>query len=216
MQAELETHTLVRIADARSLEGAGVLPSWAWATLRRAPWAVVRRVGTRDGLIPVGIRGSRRSERLAAWLRSEAVLECLTPPELAARRAWRLLPRRARLPALAALEKVEVIMRERRWAHCWGPCGSVAFELASGVATVTAQSDLDLMLRADGPLESAVAAELATALARLAVRVDVLLEFPHGAVALAEYVAASAPLLLRTSEGPRLVQDPWPQAGVTP
>lgn len=213
MQAELETHTLLRIADARSLEGAGVLPPWAWAALRRAPWAVVRRVGTRDGLIPVGIRGSRRSERLAAWLRPEAVLECLTPPELAARRAWRLLPRRARLPAFAALEKVELIMRERRLACCWGPCGSVAFELASGVATVTADSDLDLMLRAEGSLANAAALELATALARLAVRVDVLVEFPHGAVALAEYAAACAPLLLRTPAGPRLVHDPWPQAG---
>src|SRR5579863_10423632 len=207
MQAELETHTLVRIADARSLEGAGVLPSWAWATLRRAPWAVVRRVGPRDGLIPVGIRGARRSERLAAWLHPEAVLECLTPPELAARRAWRLLPRRGRLPALAALEKVEALMRDLRLDGAWGPCGGVAFELASGVATVTAQSDLDLMVRVDGALASAAAAELASALSRLPVRIDVLLEFPHGAVALAEYVAASRPLLLRTREGPRLVHD---------
>lgn len=170
----------------------------------------------RDGLIPVGIRGLRRNERLAAWLRPEAVLECLTPPELAARRAWRLLPRRARLPALAVLEKVEVIMRERRLAYLWGPCGSVAFELASGVATVTAESDLDLMVRADGTLANAAMAELATVLSRLAVRVDVLLEFPGGAVALAEYVAASAPLLLRTPDGPRLVHDPWPQPGMAP
>lgn len=211
-----ETHALLRIADARSLEGAGVLPPWAWAALRRAPWVVVRRAAMRDGLIPVGVRGSRRSERLAAWLHPEAALERLTPPELAARRAWRLAPRRARLPALAALEKVEAIMRERRLGHVWGPCGSVAFELASGVATVTADSDLDLMVRADSVLASAAAAELATALSRLAVRADVLLEMPHGAMALAEYVAASDPLLLRTTEGPRLVHDPWPQAGAAP
>ncbi|HLY52298.1 MAG TPA: malonate decarboxylase holo-ACP synthase [Steroidobacteraceae bacterium] len=213
MPAELATHTLVRIAGARSLEGAGVVPSWAWAALRRAPWVVVRRVAMRDGLIPVGVRGPRRSERLAAWLHPEAVLECLTPPELAARRAWRLLPRRGRLPALAMLEKVETIMRDRRLAGAWGPCGGVAFELASGVATVTAQSDLDLMVRADAALARAAAAELASALSRLAVRVDVLLEFPHGALALAEYGGACTPLLLRTREGPRLVHDPWPQAG---
>jgi phosphoribosyl-dephospho-CoA transferase len=205
MAPEPDTHALVRIAGAPALEGAGVL--------RRAPWVVVRRVRPRAGLIPVGVRGSRRSERLAAWLHPEAVLECLTPPELAARRAWRLQPRRARLPALAALERVEAIMRERRLACPWGPCGSVAFELASGVATVTARSDLDLMVRVDGPLAPGAAAELAGALARLPVRVDLLLEFPHGAVALAEYAAPSGPLLLRTPEGPRILQHPWPQAG---
>jgi len=216
MPAELETHALLRIADARSLEGAGELPSWVWAALRRAPWVVVRRAAAREGFIPVGVRGLRRSERLAAWLHPEAVRECLTPPELAARRAWRLAPRRGRLPALAALDRVEVIMRDRRLTGSWGPCGSVAFELASGVATVTADSDLDLMVRVDAVLPSAAAAELASALSRLTVRADVLLELPHGAVALAEYVAASVPLLLRTPDGPRLVQDLWPQPGAAP
>jgi phosphoribosyl-dephospho-CoA transferase len=213
MPAEFETHALLRIADGRALTDVDALPAWAWAALRRAPWVVVRRAGTRDGLIPVGVRGLRRSERLAAWLHRSAVRECLTPLELAARRAWHLPPRRVRLPALAALEKVESIMRDRQLAGAWGPCGSVAFELASGVATVTADSDLDLMVRAERQLSRAVAAELAAALARLAVRADVLLELPHGAVALAEYAAAPVPLVLRTPDGARLVQDPWVRSG---
>ncbi|MGO9803751.1 MAG: malonate decarboxylase holo-ACP synthase [Steroidobacteraceae bacterium] len=216
MERELHTHALLRIANGRSLEGTAALPAWAWAALRRAPWVVVRRAGGHDGLIPVGVRGSRRSERLAAWLHSSAVLECLTPLELAARRDWLTRARRVRLPALAALEGVESVMREQGLAGAWGPCGSVAFELASGVATATAESDLDLMVQPRQPLSEAAARRLLAALERLAVRADVLLELPPGAVALAEYAAAPGPLLLRTPDGPRLVRDPWTATGAAP
>jgi phosphoribosyl-dephospho-CoA transferase len=43
----------------------------------------------------------------------------------------------------------------------------------------------------------------------LPVTVDVLLETPHGAVALAEYVSAPRPILLRSATGARLTSDPW-------
>ncbi len=207
MAPEPSTHALLRIAQPAALEGAGALPAWAEAALRRAPWVVVRRARSRDGLIPVGVRGPDRAARLAAWLPPDAVLECLTPPELAARSAWRSHARRAQASALAALEAVAALMR--RHALIWGPCGSVGFELASGVATADAHSDLDLMVAAAAPLVRAAAVELHAALAQLPVRADVLLEAPGGAVALAEYAAGRAPLLLRTADGPRLVHDPW-------
>jgi|HubBroStandDraft_1064217.scaffolds.fasta_scaffold352990_1 phosphoribosyl-dephospho-CoA transferase len=205
----MQTHALLRIANGRSLQEAQALPPWAWAALRRAPWVVVRRAAARDGLIPVGVRGLRRSERHAAWLHREAVLDSLTPLELAARRDWLTGVRRASLPALAALEGVASIMREHGLGGAWGPCGSVGFELASGVATATVESDLDLMVQPHRPLADAAAAALLASLGRLAVRTDVLLELPHGAVALAEYASAAAPLILRTPDGPRLVRDPW-------
>jgi phosphoribosyl-dephospho-CoA transferase len=202
MQPEPATHALLRIAGPGALSG--TLPGWAAAALARAPWVVVRRGRSRDGLLPVGVRGARRAERLAAWLDPRAVLESLTPPQLAARGAWR---GGARVPALAALEAVAALMRARE-LH-WGPCGSVGFELASGVATASADSDLDLMVGAPVRLPRAAAAELHAALALLPVRTDVLLEGPQGAVALGEYAAARAPWVLRTGEGPRLAHDPW-------
>ena len=55
---------------------------------------------------------------------------------------------------------------------------------------------------------------LLEALEPLPVRVDVQLEVPRGAVALAEYAAARGPLVLRTVDGARLVRDPW--AAVVP
>lgn len=207
MRPEPATHALLRIAHPRSLAGIGTLPAWAHAALTRAPWVVVRRARCRDGLIPVGVRGRERAERLAAWLHPDAVLEALAPPQLAARRGWRTDARPARVPALAALETAAALLRSYELE--WGPCGSVGFELASGVATATEASDLDLMIEARAPLSRAVAAGLCAALAQLPVRADVLLEGPLGAVVLAEYAATRAPLILRTADGPRLADDPW-------
>ncbi len=207
MRPEPATHALLRIGHPRALAGAGTLPAWAEAALARAPWVVVRRARSCEGLIPVGVRGRERAERLAAWLHPRDALECLTPPQLAARGGWRSGARRARVPALAALEAVEALMRG--YELTWGPCGSVGFELASGVATAAQGSDLDLVVQARAALPRAVAAGLHAALARLPVRADVLLEGPLGAVALEEYAAARTPLILRTADGPRLVDAAW-------
>jgi phosphoribosyl-dephospho-CoA transferase len=206
MLRKFAPHTLLRIADGAALLGPGPLPRWVSAALRCAPWVVVRRA--RAGrLIPVGVRGAARAERFAAWIRADAVQECLRPAGLAARRRHLSAARGLQCPALAVLDAVDALMREH--GLNWGPCGSVGFELASGVATVTAASDLDLTVETLKPLPLATAVALSAALAKLPVRLDVQLEGPHGAVALAEYAAGGRPLVLRTVEGPRLVDDPW-------
>lgn len=207
MRPEPVTHALLRIAHPRALAGAGAHPAWVEAALARAPWVVVRRARPHDGLIPVGVRGLERAERLGAWLHPRDALECLTPAQLVARAGWRDSARAAAIPALAALGPVEALMRRHDLG--WGPCGSVGFELASGVPSAAGGSDLDLVVEAPVPLPRAVAVGLCAALAQLPVHTDVLLEGPHGAVALEEYAAARAPLMLRTADGPRLVDDPW-------
>ncbi|MDE2137735.1 MAG: malonate decarboxylase holo-ACP synthase [Gammaproteobacteria bacterium] len=207
MPPEPGAHTLLRIAGADSLHWAGAPPAWALSALACAPWVVVRRARG-DGVgIAVGVRGAARAERLAAWLHPDQVLECLTPADLAARRGWSRSTRRAQVPALAALDAVDALLRAHGLA--WGPCGSVGFELASGTAAAGPTSDLDITVPAPQPLARAVAAALLASLARLAVRVDVQLEVPQGAVALAEYAHARGSVALRTVEGVRLVSDPW-------
>jgi len=209
MPPELRTHTLLRIAAAEVLRYDTPPPDWVSRALGLAPWVVVRRGAPRDGMIPVGARGAVRSERCAAWLRSCDVLEALDPLELAARRAWSAERRCAAVPALAALAPVDEIMRLASFGSCWGPTGSVGFELASGRATATPASDLDLMVRADHPLERAAALALLGEFASLPVRVDALLETPRGAVALAEYASAPQRIVLRTASGAGWVADPW-------
>jgi phosphoribosyl-dephospho-CoA transferase len=205
----VRTHALLRIAGAGALHCDGALPQWVARELRRAPWVVVRRERPRDELIPVGVRGQARAQRCAAWLPESQVLEWVEPLEISARRGWTVAPRRALVPALAALAAVELIMEGQGFGCSWGPAGSVAFELASGLAAARPESDLDLIVQADGPLPPVRAAALAAELARLAVRTDTLLEGPAGAVSLKEYARGQVPLLLRTADGARLVRDPW-------
>jgi phosphoribosyl-dephospho-CoA transferase len=208
MHPELATHALLRIATADVLQCDGPAPQWLVPELRRAPWVVVRRAPVREGLIPVGVRGAARRMRFAAWLAPADVREAVNPFELAARRGWGAHPRAAQVPALAALGRVEECLQRAGLASCWGPTGSVGFELASGCPTATPHSDLDLMLQAEQPLPSAAAAVLGEFIS-LPARVDVLLETPYGAVALAEYVSARRPILLRTATGARQATDPW-------
>jgi phosphoribosyl-dephospho-CoA transferase len=212
----MQTHSLLRIDSADAVHGAsGPAPPWVRERLAQAPWVVVRRARCHDGLVPVGVRGGTRAERFAGWLRPESVRACVSPLQLAARRDWCRNARRAEIAALAALDDAQTIMARADLAARWGITGSVAFELVSGCATTSGASDLDLVVRLDGPLSAAAALALDAALTRLAARADVLLETPAGAVALAEYARARAPYLLRTADGPRLLADPWAPASAS-
>jgi phosphoribosyl-dephospho-CoA transferase len=201
-------HSLLRLS-AGTLEWESGAPDWAAEALRRAPWVVVRRPLPRDGSLPVGVRGSKRSQRAAAWLAVDAVRECITPQMQAAQHVWRQRRDFAATPAVAALEQVAAILDDHGMAGCWGPGGSVGFELASGLPSTTPESDLDIVLSAVASMARADAARLHAELSALAVRIDVLLETPNGAVVLAEYARNADATLLRSAQGPRLVRDPW-------
>lgn len=202
-------HDLLRIVDAEALACEAAPPAWARASLLRAPLVVVRRAAARGALVPVGVRGRTRSERLAAWVRAADALGVLSPEDLARARGWRA----ARGPHAAALDAVERLMAAHGLA--WGPVGSVGFELAAGVPCATPESDLDLLVRAPVPLGRERARALLEALAALPVRADVQLETPSGGVALAEY-AAGGGVALRTGAGPRRVACPWAEAAAGP
>jgi len=209
MPPELQTHTLLRVTGPEALQEVG--PPWIVGSLCKAPWVVVRRASRSDnGLIPVGIRGDSREQRFGSWISTEAVLESVTPQMLVSRRAWDEAPRCGVIPALAALDAVAKIMSEHDLDARWGPGGSVGFELASGTATATTNSDLDLVVRTDAALLSEQARSLSAALSSLAVRADVLLEMPRGAIALAEYARTdgrTGTFVLRTTRGPQLIRD---------
>ena len=209
MRPELSTHTLLRVAGAESLR-TSALPSWAIESLRRGPWVVIRRAELDRRRIPAGVRGVQRGQRLATCVDFEAVLESVTPRALAASGGWRGSPRSEVIPALAALDAVERVMREHGLARAWGPTGSVGFELASGCASATADSDVDLAVWASQRLAVPLARSLLAALEALAVRIDVLIETPLGAVALTEYARGRGRVVLRGVSGPRLVDDCWP------
>jgi phosphoribosyl-dephospho-CoA transferase len=202
-------HALLRVTNLDALVWEAPRAHWALAALQLAPWTVVRRAAPRLGLWPVGVRGGQRHQRSAAWLPHRAIQECITPQMLVAKPDWRQRPSATATPAVAVLGEVAAILSAHGFAGRWGPSGSVGFELASGVPSTTAGSDLDLVLSADEPLARTDATRLHADLSRLAVRIDLLLETPHGAVALAEYATGAGVTLLRSAHGRRLVHDPW-------
>jgi phosphoribosyl-dephospho-CoA transferase len=206
-------HTLLRVADLDALIWEEHQPPWAAAALQRAPWTVVRRAAPRPGLWPVGVRGGERQQRSAAWLPHRAIQECITPQMLAAAQSWQRGPSAAATPAIGVLDEVAAILVAHGFGGRWGPGGSVGFELASGVPSTTPHSDLDVVLKADEPISRTHAARLHAELCDLPVRIDALLETPHGGAVLAEYAQGAELTLLRSAQGPRLVRDPWNVGG---
>ncbi len=183
-------------------------PDWVVRSLSQAPWVVVRRAPWRANRIPVGIRGGARTQRAAAWLDPRHVERRLAPWELRGR-ASALEASRLALPAMQALAAVEQAWSD--WPDlCWGPGGSVGFELATGLASVGNGSDLDLVVRLARAISRSEARALWKRLPHPGqARIDVQLQTPAGAVALSEYAMGAGPMLLRSARGVRLTRDPW-------
>lgn len=202
------THDLIRLREPVALAAHLPMPLWVEPVLRMTPWVVVRRGYFRDGMIPVGVRGSTRAQRFAAFVAVDEIVERLTPEDLTETR-FVDFERRDTVPALAALVRVAPLLASRRFR--WGPGGSVGFELATHVPTTNESSDLDLVLRQDHRLEPNESCDLLISLAEAAApaRIDVILETPVCGVLLADLAAMPLQVLVRTPDGPRLSADPW-------
>ncbi|WP_263408933.1 malonate decarboxylase holo-ACP synthase [Terriglobus tenax] len=198
-------HDLIRIHAGSVSPACVAKPDWVEQSLERSPWVVVRRAETTAGRIAVGVRGHERNQRWGGFIQQQQVEQLVAPAEL---RLKDLPHSRSGLPASRALRTLEQALA--CFDLDWGPGGSVAFELASGQETVGIASDLDLVVRSPERLDRANAAELLDVVSKAPGRVDVRLETPVGGFALEEYCRSSAgPLLVRTSTGSLLLQDPW-------
>jgi phosphoribosyl-dephospho-CoA transferase len=197
-------HDLIRVDQVTDLQWHGDLPHWVRPYLTRAPFVVVRRAPTVEpGLIPVGIRGRSRGQRIPAFLPVNTVLEFVTPEQLVHLETSAMRD----LPVFHTLSYIRAGLIDDNYS--WGPTGSVAFELVSGMNTATRESDLDLIIRAPVPLCHLTASNLFRYLSSFAVHVDAQLDTPVGVIALAEYVQAKMQVLVRTTHGAFMVNDPW-------
>ncbi|MGF6725531.1 phosphoribosyl-dephospho-CoA transferase [Paraburkholderia sp. GAS41] len=200
-------HDLLRLRRLASFDSE---PDWVRAAFAAAPFAVVRRAQSAFGVIAIGVRGHGRAQRYGTWAEAADVEAVIAPEDLADS-----LPADTERLALPAFALYADLRREAQSlaAFAWGPTGSVGFELASGVPTVTATSDLDLLIRAPRPLArehaGQILSELESHAQRAGIRVDVQLETPAGGIALAEWAAGKPRVMARHAQGPRLLADPW-------
>ena len=203
---ELKAHDLVEIA-----EGAALLshetPGWVTGALRETRTVVVTRGQAPMGFLCVGIRGRKREERHAAVLREQDVKSWRTPESLAAEKNW---SGKSRITHLPALQSLALVAEYAEQVHLdWGPVGSVGYELATGVPTVCAQSDLDVVLRCSVRLDFRRLKALQQLTSGAPARVDVILEGPLGGVPLCEFLRSPERCLIKTSVGPRMDAFRW-------
>jgi phosphoribosyl-dephospho-CoA transferase len=202
-------HDLLEIGGSQDLLASDQQPAWVQASLTEAPFVVVRRARWLNGLVPVGVRGRSREQRFAAYLAPQSILRRFTPEQLTNQCVQIAAARCKTVPALAALVSC------RPFFSCliYGPTGSVGFEIASGLATATNSSDLDLLVRIVDWLPLDAARALAAALVGVPCRVDVLLETAVGAMSLTEYARGEPSLLVRRIAGPALIRHPLINSG---
>ncbi|EMD98260.1 malonate decarboxylase holo-ACP synthase [Pseudomonas stutzeri] len=176
-------------------------PAWAVAVLAAGQPVVVRRARVASGLVAVGLRGATRDQRLAALMPVEVIAHRLAPEDLLGRQASE------DLPVFRVLAELRPLLDAL--GHVWGVTGSAGFQLATGLPTAHPDSDLDLLLRTERPLPRSEARPLLQLLEGSACRVDLQLETPLGGLALREWAGTSSRVLVKTADGPRLVDDPW-------
>lgn len=176
-------------------------PQWVIDTISEQKPVVVRRAVSACNMVAVGIRGNQRSQRFATDVPINVITkhiqpECLIEQDLS------LFPH-----LQLKLQQVYNVMQS--FNMTWGYTGSVGFELATGLRTVTENSDIDLLIRADEPVSKSLAQTILLQLDHLNMKLDVQLQTPQGGVALREWAGKKGSVLLKRNDAAVLVENPW-------
>ncbi|MBU9845004.1 malonate decarboxylase holo-ACP synthase [Rahnella ecdela] len=197
-------HDFVWISDRSVLQSDDTLPAWVNTGWRTSLPLVVRRDKRADGAIPVGIRGLTRIQRAAAWIDPAVVVRVVSPESLVSDvNALLHSPFVSQQPvqALITLSSLNLPFQ-------WGVTGSCAYALVSDLPVMHADSDLDLLVRCDTPVDASRFSDFYDQLQRLPCRTDVQINTPQGGFALSEWLRGGD-VMLKTASGPQLVRDPW-------
>lgn len=176
-------------------------PLWVKEVLLRGDPVVVRREITPEDQVAVGIRGQFRYQRYAAQMRLSAISNQLKPEALTRIDTKQFAHLAERLQSISSIMK--------KFSGCWGYTGSFGFELATGIKTVTEQSDIDLLIRAEQSFAKKQAVELLENFQQAGLNVDIQLQLPQGGLALKEWAGNSGKVLLKRPDGAVLVENPW-------
>lgn len=197
-------HDLIWITESDLLESDDDLPDWVTHGWRRQLPLVVRRDRRDDGAIPVGVRGMARIQRAAAWVQPANVTRVVTPESLVIDVNKLLCSSFISQQPVQAL--VTLVGSGLPWQ--WGVTGSCAYALASDIPVMHADSDLDLLIRCDLPVQATTFNVFNNLLQTLPCRVDVQINTPLGGFSLSEWLRGGD-VLLKTDRGPKRVNNPW-------
>ena len=199
MKLNLEAHDLLWGMTVDCL--AADAPHWVKEVLQRGDPVVVRRAITPENQVAVGVRGQFHHQRYAAQMPRIAINRQLKPEELTHVDTQQFEHLAERLQSISSIMK--------KFSGCWGYTGSFGFELATGIKTVTEQSDIDLLIRTEQPFAKKLAIELLENFQQPGLNVDIQLQLPQGGLALKEWAGNSGKVLLKRSDGAVLVENPW-------
>ncbi|MGM1035060.1 MAG: malonate decarboxylase holo-ACP synthase [Bacillota bacterium] len=196
---ELSPHDLLRIKGAEELISHTPIPNWVERSLAISPFVVIRRSPAAKGQVAVGVRGTERNKRFAAFLPIDSILSRVSPEQLAQEKGWQNHSKKI----FHCLDWISDLLDVA--SLTWGPTGSVGFELATGQEAVTEKSDIDIVIRISEEFTITYAQKIENGLKKLPFRIDVQLETKEGAFSLSEYVNSEGKkVLFRTMDGPFL------------
>ena len=176
-------------------------PVWVKATIAQEQPVVVRRATTDSTVVAVGIRGTARHQRYATQMPVSAITKQLKPEALSN------VDLDGFPHLMNQLQMIQNILNQKHWI--WGYTGSVAFELATGIQTVTENSDIDLLIRTEEFLTKDEAKQLLQQLEQTELKLDVQLQTPKGGVALKEWASSTGKVLLKLNDSAVLANNPW-------
>lgn len=199
-------HDLVFFSDVTDLTYAGSCPDWVATAVMRAPVGVIRRGQAPAGMLPVGIRGSNKSQRFGAYLPVTAVTDHLTSQEI--RHFGRSNRQDKMLPIWQALDQINPYLDTHQYD--WGLSGSAAYELVTGIPTVNQNSDLDFIAFNQEQLTPPKAQHLLDWLNSFGPHADVQIMRGQAGFSLEDYCYHHGQgVLVKSLQGPYLSADPW-------
>ena len=145
MTTTLGPHDLIWLTARDALEG--IAESWVKAAWHTGLPVVVRRDVDSEGRIPVGVRGLRRDQRAAGWVKPEHVTRVVSPESLSVTADLLRSPFVTQPPVQVALQ-----LSQQPWPWSWGITGSTGYALATGIPVIHADSDLDMLVEWNGPV----------------------------------------------------------------
>lgn len=167
---------------------------------------VVRRDILPSNLIPIGVRGKTRTERFAAGVLKQHLLQITTPEEIVKERKWLNSNHQELDKHWQTLEKIDYFMRQNQIE--WGLLGSLGFELVSHIPTGNGSSDIDLRICYKTKPPDELLTQIHYALSQLPIAVDIQIETPIGGFALHEWILKKS-AMMKTNRGPLITTNHW-------